>query len=180
MTPSVKIRLGNLFDGASDLIVLPCSTGGTITGFVAQSLNRYSIPHPTMGMELGHVEILLFEGGENIAQFVAFAASVEFMTSSTSAIERIGFALGEFTKKEASVRIISAPLLGAGAGGLQSKSVVAALKKGFVSSAHEDSTFNHLRITPRYFQSTAQQSSYIYWEGQNFYTGVYQSHINHR
>ncbi len=172
MTPSVKIRLGNLFDGASDLIVLPCSTGGTITGFVAQSLNRYSIPHPTMGMELGHVEILLFEGGENIAQFVAFAASVEFMTSSTSAIERIGFALGEFTKKEASVRIISAPLLGAGAGGLQSESVVAALKKGFVSSAHENSTliiyvlhqdiFNRLRSNRRIYIGKAKTSIRVF------------------
>jgi hypothetical protein len=140
MTPTVKIKLGNLFDGASDLIVLPCSTGGTITGFVARSLSRYSIPHPTTGMELGEVEILPFEGGENIAQYVAFAASVLSMTSSASALEKIGIALGEFTKEEASVRIISAPLLGAGSGGLQSETVVAALTKGFVNSAHEDAT----------------------------------------
>jgi hypothetical protein len=140
MTPSVKIRLGNLFDGASDLIVLPCSTGGTITGFVARSLSRYLIPHPLVGMELGQVEILPFEGGENIAQFVAFAASVKAMTSSTSAIEKIGTALGNFTMKESSVRIIAAPLLGGGSGGLHSESVVAALTKGFVNSAHENAT----------------------------------------
>lgn len=140
MTPTVKIKLGNLFDGASDLIVLPCSTSGSITGFVARSLSRYSLPHPAGGMELGQVEILPFEGGENIAQFVAFAASVVSMTSSASAIEKIGFALGEFTKKESSVRIISAPLLGAGSGGLQSEIVVAALTKGFVNSAHENAT----------------------------------------
>ncbi|MCE1253572.1 MAG: TIR domain-containing protein, partial [Anaerolineae bacterium] len=140
MTPTIKIRLGNLFDGVSDLIVLPCSTSGTITGFVARSLSLYSIPHPLAGMELGQVEILPFEGGENIAQYVAFAASVLSMTSSTNAIEKIGIALGEFTKKEPSVRIISAPLLGAGAGGLQSESVVSALTKGFVNSAHENAT----------------------------------------
>lgn len=142
MTPTVKIKLGNLFDGASDLIVLPCSTGGTITGFVARSLSRYSIPHPMAGMELGQVEILPFEGGENIAQYVAFAASVLSMTSSASAIEKIGIALGEFTKKESAVRIISAPLLGAGSGGLQSETVVAALTKGFANSAHENATLS--------------------------------------
>ena len=140
MTPSVKIKLGNLFDGASDLIVLPCSTNGTITGFVARSLSRYSIPHPVIGMELGQVEILPFEGGENIAQFVAFAASVLAMTSSENSIEKIGSTLGEFTKIEPSVRIISTPLLGAGSGGLKSESVVAALTKGFINSAHENAT----------------------------------------
>jgi hypothetical protein len=141
MAPTVKIKLGNLFDGASDLIVLPCSTGGTITGFVARSLSRYSLPHPLAGMELGEVEILPFEGGENIAQFVAFAASVKGSSySSLDAIEKIGSALGDFTHGESSARIISTPLLGAGSGGLQSESVVNALKNGFINSAHENAT----------------------------------------
>ena len=67
MASNVKLRLGNLFDGPSDLIVLPCSTSGTITGFVARSLVDYRIPHPSVGMKLGSVEFMPFEGGENIA-----------------------------------------------------------------------------------------------------------------
>jgi len=137
MTASVKLKLGDLFDGPADVVVLPCSTGGTITGFVARTLNKYSLPHPSAGMRLGEVEILPFEGGENIAQFVAFAASVKSMTSSLSAIEAIAVKLGEFTRNESSARVISVPLLGAGAGGLQSEAVVAALKKGFESSADD-------------------------------------------
>lgn len=140
MPSSVKLRLGNIFDGPADLIVLPCSTGGTITGFVARSLNHYSIPHPKVGMSLGEVEILPFEGGENLAQYVAFAASVKSMTSSLLAIEKIAATLGEFTNQEPSARVISVPLLGAGAGGLQSEAVVSALKKGFERSAHEGAT----------------------------------------
>jgi hypothetical protein len=140
MTASVKLKLGNLFDGPADVIALPCSTGGTVTGFVARSLSHYSLPHPTAGMSLGTVEILPFEGGENIAQFVAFAASVKSMTSTLDAIERIAVELGAFTKKESSARVISVPLLGAGAGGLQSEAVVASLKKGFERSAHEDAS----------------------------------------
>ena len=131
----VKLRLGNLFDGPSDLVVLPCSTSGTVTGLIARSLNNHSIPHPREGMKLGEIEVLPFDGGEDIAQFVAFAASVRHNNSSTSAIESIGGALGAFTKKQNSVRIVAAPLLGAGAGGLQSEKVVAALKQGFINSA---------------------------------------------
>ena len=43
MTACVKIKLGNLFDGPADVIVLPCSTAGTVTGVVARALNSYSI-----------------------------------------------------------------------------------------------------------------------------------------
>lgn len=132
----VKLRLGNLFDGPSDLVVLPCSTVGTVTGFVARSLARYALPHPRDRMEHGEVEIMPFEGGENIAQFVAFAASVlSPRTSSPDAIRSIGRTLGQFTIRQSSVRIIAAPLLGAGAGGLQSEIVVAALRDGFLGTA---------------------------------------------
>lgn len=138
MEPSVKLRLGDLFDGPSDLIVLPCSTAGTITGFVAHSLVQYAIPHPREGMSLGEVEIMPFEGAEDIAQFVAFAASVRANTSNAKAIEAIGRSIGEFTAKESSVRTVSAPLLGAGAGGLQSEAVVTALRAGFSATAAKD------------------------------------------
>ncbi len=129
----VKVRLGNLFDGPSDLIVLPCSSAGTVTRFVARSLEHYSIPHPKEGMALGEVEILPFEGGENIAQFVAYAASVEGMSSTVDAIELIGKTLGEFASEQPSVRSIAAPLLGAGAGGIQSQKALSALHRGFGS-----------------------------------------------
>jgi hypothetical protein len=135
----VKLRLGNLFDGPSDLIVLPCSTSGTVTGFVARSLAGYNIPHPHEGMQLGEIEFMPFEGAENIAQFVAFAASVESMTSTVQAICAIGGSIGKFTQEQPAVRAISAPLLGAGAGGLQSEKVVVALRQGFEEKAADNS-----------------------------------------
>lgn len=135
MTATVNIRFGNLFDGPSDLIVLPCSTGGTVTGLVAQSLATYDIPFPPRDMKLGEVEIVAFEGAENIAQFVAFAASVSGNMSTLKAIAEIGRSLGEFTKRDKSVRAIAAPLLGAGAGGLQGEDVVEAFRTGFSKTA---------------------------------------------
>jgi hypothetical protein len=131
MANQVRLRLGNLFDGPSDLIVLPCSTVGTVTGLVARRLAHYDIPHPREGMQLGEVEFMLFEGAENIAQFVAFAASVVNRTSSVEAICAIGSAIGGFTEQQSAVRAVAAPLLGAGAGGLQSEKVVSALRQGF-------------------------------------------------
>src|SRR6266516_6667289 len=118
--PTVELKHGDIFDGPSDLIVLPCSTGGTITGFVRERLVHHNIPYPKPGMKLGDVSIMAFDGGENIAQYVAFAASVEHNASLTSAIERIGEQLGKATKDKPTIRLVSAPLLGAGAGHLKS------------------------------------------------------------
>jgi len=138
MSPTVKLRLGDMFDGPADLIVLPCSTSGTITGFVARRLVQHSIQHPKAGMSLGEVEIMPFEGGEDIAQFVAFAASVHRNTSGVKEIEAIGRSLGRFTAENSSVKYVSTPLLGAGAGGVQSEAVVAALRTGFTATAADD------------------------------------------
>ena len=137
MSAVVELRLGDLFDGPADLIVLPCSTGGTITRFVADKLLQYSIPTPRQGMSHGETDIVPFTGAENIAQFVAFAASVEANYSSAEAIESIAASIGEFTIQNETVRNVSVPLLGAGAGGLSSKVVVEALTKGFRDHAHD-------------------------------------------
>ena len=142
MPAQVKIRLGNLFDGPTDLVVLPCSTGGSITPFVANTLASYKLPQPPTRLELGEIHIVSFPGGQNIAQFVAYAASVIHIlsTSRPEAICGIGRALGRFTAAEPSVRAVSAPLLGAGAGGLSSETVVESLKSGFLETASPNAT----------------------------------------
>lgn len=134
----VQLKLGDMFDGPSDLIVLPCSTAGTITSFVRQRLLHHRIPYPKPGLELGDVSVIPFEGGENIAQYIAYAASVENDSSSQQAIRRIGKQLGDATNERPTIRLVSSPLLGAGAGGLQSEVVVDALSAGFKSTAHRD------------------------------------------
>jgi hypothetical protein len=91
-------------------------------------------------MDLGGVQIMPFTGAENIAQYVAFAASVLSMTSKPDAICKIGRAIGRFSYENESVRTISAPLLGAGAGGLGSETVVEALSEGFRETAASGAT----------------------------------------
>ncbi|HXA17606.1 MAG TPA: toll/interleukin-1 receptor domain-containing protein [Thermoanaerobaculia bacterium] len=134
----VQLKLGDMFDGPADLIVLPCSTSGTITSFVRERLIHHRIPYPKPGMKLGDVSILPFEGGENIAQFVAFAASVQSDSSSPEAIRRIGEQIGAASVERSTIRLISTPLLGAGAGKLPSEAVVSALSSGFKNTAHRD------------------------------------------
>lgn len=138
---AVDLRLGDMFDGPSDMIVLPCSTAGTVTKLVAEKLVHYQIPsRPRGGMRLGDLTVSPFEGGENIAQFVAFAASVQVNSSSQEAIYRIGTQLGEHTNQNASIRRISAPLLGTGAGGLRGEIAALSLSDGFRKSAHKSAT----------------------------------------
>ena len=102
----VKLRLGNVFEGPSDLVVLPCSTAGTVTQFVSRSLVHYALPRPPSRMSHGEVDIKPFEGGENIAQFVAFAASVHAKVgiATPNAIKSIGRTLGQFTIQQSSVQ----------------------------------------------------------------------------
>ncbi|MGA7194032.1 MAG: toll/interleukin-1 receptor domain-containing protein [Anaerolineales bacterium] len=141
MRASVKIRLGNMFDGPSDLIVLPCNTHGGVTQFVADHLRYFSIPVPSTNFEFGDVEVIPFKGGESISQYVAYAASVMYRDSTLpTAIEKIGKQLGLATKKHSSIRSIAAPLLGAGAGGLASEKSVMSLRKGFIENAVPDAT----------------------------------------
>lgn len=140
MTARIKLRHGNMFDGPSDLIVLPCNTNGGVTGFVADHLRNFHIPPPQTKLGYGDIRIMPFTGGENIAQFVAYAASVMYTDStSPNAIENIGRQLGEATKNHDLIRAIAAPLLGAGAGGLPSGQSVLSLRKGFQSKATSDS-----------------------------------------
>ncbi len=136
---AAELRVGDIFDGPSDMIVLPCSTSGTITSFVNRKLEHYNIkPRPASRSELGDVQVHDFVGGENIAQFVAYAVSVDRNHSSLEAIERIGRQLGELTKTSRSIRRVSAPLLGKGAGGLGVEAVAPTLARAFESSSHRD------------------------------------------
>src|SRR5271165_1513144 len=74
------------------------------------------------------------------ASSTAFAGSVHAHTSDADAIFRIGSALGSFTASNASVRAVSSPLLGAGAGHLRSEGVLDSLRRGFVGKASPNAT----------------------------------------
>lgn len=151
MKAQVRLRLGNLFDGPSDLVILPCDTHGGVTRFVMKSLRSYDLPWPK-SMPLGQVEIKPLTGAEHIAQYVAFAASVDVgIVTPESAIRKIAEQVGVFATQQAAVRSVAVPLLGAGAGQLQSERVVSALRDGFVRTAPDGATLTiHILHAPVY------------------------------
>lgn len=155
---SILLRAGDMFDDPADMIVLPCSTAGTVTSFVRARLARYRLPDPGP-MNPGAVAVLPFEGGENIAQYVAFAASVEGNHSSPDIIRQIAARLGEITRELPAIRRVSVPLLGAGAGGLTPRQAVDALRAGFRSAADRDATLVVSVLEERVLYSLQEEAS---------------------
>jgi hypothetical protein len=139
MAGSVQLRLGEMFEGASDLVVLPVSTAGTVSKYVSERLSLLELRAPAGRLHLGDVVIEPFHA-ENVASYVAFAASVEQYGSSPAVIRRIGQQIGRFTRKQPAVEIISAPVLGARAGGLESFTAASALRDGFLTEAAATAT----------------------------------------
>jgi hypothetical protein len=149
---TVRFHLGDMFEGAADLIVLPCSTVPTVTEFVRERLRLFDIPLPEEPMRLGEVRIVPFRGAENVASYVAWAASVAAADySTTEAVEAIGRAIGAFTREHPSVELVSAPLLGTGAGGLEGADAVERLRRGFLAEAGERATLQIFTLTQALF-----------------------------
>jgi hypothetical protein len=142
MTGTVQLREGDMFAQPTDLIIIPCSTAGTVTRMVAERLRAFNIVEPRKLMDLGDVEFHFFEGATNIAAYVGYAASVEAMESSVPAISRIAEQIALFVRDKAEIRNIAIPLLGSGAGGLAPEDSVEALIEGLDRARVNNKVFN--------------------------------------
>jgi hypothetical protein len=100
MPGAVQVVNGDMFSGPADLIVMPCSTGGTVTWSVRARMQRFALPPVPSPIPLGEVRRLPLTGADHVAQFVAYAASVRDYESSPEAIEHIGEELGRATHEE--------------------------------------------------------------------------------
>src|SRR5258708_11039583 len=136
---NVQIRLGNIFDNASDLVLIPCSAKGTFTKFAQQHQIRFNLP-PPREMRLGDIQFHPFPGSGTITHFFAWCASVKDDFTSPADIERIAFRAGEITRENGAVRLVETPLLGTGHGRLTPEDSVVALARGFRASSHLDVT----------------------------------------
>jgi predicted nucleotide-binding protein len=134
---SVIVRLGDVFDSSSDMVVLPCSAKGSISRSSQKHIDHYGIAHP-LPMKPGDIQVLAFQGAGTITKWIAWAASVQNDHSTMETIEAIGAKLGRRTKDNPEVRIINVPLLGTGAGGLGIEQSAAALHSGFKSTSAEN------------------------------------------
>jgi hypothetical protein len=113
MGATIQLRQGDMFAQPADLIIIPCSTGPTIAGGVAERLVDFDISPPRSPMNLGDVKFNLFDGASSIATYVGYAASVRAMKSDPSAIIKIGRSIANFVIDKPEIRDVSLPLLGA-------------------------------------------------------------------
>jgi len=143
---NVLVTMGDVFEGAAHVTVLPCSGKGTVSSAVRRWLVIFDIPSPKDILsqpQFGDIsELLPFKGEKSITKYVVFAASVLNDFSSFDIIFGIAAKLGELTNTGLDVRYIETPLLGTGAGGLKAEVAGEALYRGFQSTAHQNSTLN--------------------------------------
>ena len=174
MTARIEVIKGDMFEGPSDLVVIPCSTIPTITWFVAEHLRAFGISEPRDRMEPGDVVFVDLRGASNIAQVAAMAASV-IAPGGTSlrTVERIGQTLGSYAADNSWLSQISCPLLGTGAGKLEPTQAARALVSGYFTTAPErtllqiyvleDRTFERIRasLVPELDRELAEEAGSV-------------------
>ncbi len=141
MSAQIEFFLGELFSLKCDLIVLPCSRNGSMTRWVRNRIQDFGIPDPTGYKGLGATEFIILEKqGDGIASYACWATSVAKNTSTPEAIQQIGKSIAEYVSVMPEIKVISVPLLGAGAGGLEEKASAKAIIDGFIKGPANDST----------------------------------------
>lgn len=127
----------------SDLVIIPCS--GKMKHVEKprnqNRINDYGLPSPfdlKDKFSFGKVSPIFppTRNGGKIKYF-AFAASV-LNKSDPDALERIGEQIGVITRENDQIRVVEAPFLGCGDGGLHPRVAMTALAKGFLATSHPD------------------------------------------
>ncbi len=152
--PRVEVVVGDMFDGPSDLLLIPCSFIPTVTRFVAKRLRKFSVPVPTRPMQPGSIDFLpLPQTSNSIARFIGYAASVDGVgATSPEVVRMIGRNAAEFCLEHPEVGSVHAPLLGTGAGGVFPVASATALLEGFLGAAPENVLLKLFVIDPGQYE----------------------------
>jgi hypothetical protein len=115
----LRIKRGSVFDEKCDLLVLPCSSSGSVTSWVRREIEQNNLPFSSVRTPFGQIGFFSTEARYTKSDFVAYAASVDATTTSSTrdAIETITSSLIGYCKTY-DCSIVNIPLLGTGAGGL--------------------------------------------------------------
>lgn len=98
MTAFANLRYGNIFDSVEEVIVIPCSTTGTISGTFREGVYKagISISSPDNQLNLGDI-FFITQTGSKISnlKYVALACTVDtnLQGSTYKAIRDIGYNL---------------------------------------------------------------------------------------
>ncbi len=113
----IKISYGSIFDHKCDLLVIPSSSGGSMTTAIYREMHSRGLPTDFNGIPYGSVHFRRVQY-EN-ALVLAYAASVSQKTRSTesSALRNITKEIVSYCRKN-QISLVNLPLLGTGAGGM--------------------------------------------------------------
>ncbi len=120
----IKIIYGSVFDDKCDLVILPCSSTGSITRWVKTEINRNEIPFPSYNIPFGSVSFIDTQSKYRNANYVGYASSVKAKDySDLTAIKEILERIKKYSDDK-DISLVNIPVLGAGAGGLKHSEVI--------------------------------------------------------
>ncbi|MDB4922921.1 leucine-rich repeat domain-containing protein [Mucilaginibacter sp.] len=130
-----EIELQDIFQIDCDLIIIPISTVGSLSGPFAKYLNEHEVPQSAYrkSYQLGEVEIVPFETPH--FRYIAFACAVEDFTSNYTAIRQIGRTVAQQITQLEDVKLIASVILGTGAGSLGYVESLSIMRNAFYEAA---------------------------------------------
>lgn len=139
---TVHALLGNIFDGGTDLTVLPCSSKPSISKATRNWIEAFNLVDPLLfdyDLEFGGTSKLYeFEHKSRKTNYYIYGAAVLNDYSTPDAVFRIASRLGEITQENDDIRNVECVLLGTGAGNLKNTVSIGALATGFGETAHPE------------------------------------------
>jgi hypothetical protein len=150
----LKIKEGSVFDEKCDLVVLPCDSGGGVTQWVSNEIRNNNLPFPSTRIPYGEVLFLSTNARYPKADFIAYAASVDArsVTSSPAAITGIVSSVARYCRTN-DCSIVNLPVLGTGAGKLYPADVLGLYKEVLSSESALFNAYIPDRSTAKIFLS---------------------------
>ncbi|MBZ8142855.1 hypothetical protein CLD22_23540 [Rubrivivax gelatinosus] len=156
----LRIKQGSVFDDKCDLMVLPRSAGGAVTRWVRNEIEQNNLSFPNTRIPFGEVIFISTEARYPKADFVGYAASVEDGVGSTAAaISGIISSIVQYARSN-KCSIVNLPVLGAGAGRLDTAHVLELYKTQLERLTE---------IFNVYIPDKATAQLYVDWNGETEY-----------
>lgn len=144
----VSVLLGNIFDGGTDLKVLPCSAKPSVSKFMRNWIDTFNLADPLKfkfkfkfkyDLDLGGTSRLYnFRHRSKKTKQYVYGAAVLNDHSTPEAVFSIARKIGQITSENSEIRTVETVLFGTGAGGLSNIESVVGLATGFEETADPD------------------------------------------
>lgn len=138
----VSVLLGNIFDGGTDLTVLPCSAKPSVSKFMRNWIEMFNLADPLkFKYDLVHggtSHLYNFRHRSKKTKHYIYGAAVLNDDATPESVFKIALKVGQITAENPKIRNVETVLLGTGAGGLSNIESVVGLAAGFEESAHPD------------------------------------------